>query len=199
MPEYASQGLLQVLTMTQRPMRRSKRVTTRVDGHEGHDQENEEPAMKKVKRDESAQEEDGGFTFTRKRALRPRKSLQQSGEAAPPTIVHQELKELPKTRRRKLSQSSVGHRAAEEDATVSKAPKRKSKGRGRSEVSLQNGHPTPPSSDHVAKIALPLSDTPVIRKNREFRKTKAGSRRSSVGMRGHRASSLIDNGHSGRD
>ena len=47
------------------------------------------------------------------------------------------------------------------------------------------------------KIALPFSDTPIINRNKDFRK-KGGSsqRRSSLGMRGRRASSLIENGHS---
>jgi kinetochore protein Mis13/DSN1 len=46
-------------------------------------------------------------------------------------------------------------------------------------------------------IALPFSDTPVINRNKELRKKGAGGgRRSSLGMRGRRASSLIDNGHS---
>ena len=47
------------------------------------------------------------------------------------------------------------------------------------------------------KIALPMADTPVIRKNKEMRmkdKKKGGQRRSSLGMRGRRASSLIDSG-----
>lgn len=48
------------------------------------------------------------------------------------------------------------------------------------------------------KIALPMADTPVIRKNKEMRmkdKKKPGAqRRSSLGMRGRRASSLIDSG-----
>ncbi|KAL2071203.1 hypothetical protein VTL71DRAFT_12438 [Oculimacula yallundae] len=47
-------------------------------------------------------------------------------------------------------------------------------------------------------IALPFSDTPVINRNKELRKKggNGGARRSSLGMRGRRASSLIDNGHS---
>ncbi|KAK6193793.1 vesicle coat component [Pestalotiopsis sp. IQ-011] len=44
-------------------------------------------------------------------------------------------------------------------------------------------------------IALPFSDTPVMNRNKEMRR-KTGGRRSSLGMRGRRASSLIDNGHS---
>ncbi|XMA07802.1 hypothetical protein WAI453_000593 [Rhynchosporium graminicola] len=47
-------------------------------------------------------------------------------------------------------------------------------------------------------IALPFSDTPVINRNKELRKKggNGGARRSSLGLRGRRASSLIDNGHS---
>nr|XP_036589356.1 kinetochore protein mis13 [Colletotrichum truncatum]KAF6801361.1 kinetochore protein mis13 [Colletotrichum truncatum] len=46
-----------------------------------------------------------------------------------------------------------------------------------------------------AKIALPVSDTPVINRNKEMRKKGGGNRRSSTGMRGRRASSLIESGH----
>lgn len=45
-------------------------------------------------------------------------------------------------------------------------------------------------------ISLPFSDTPIINRNKELRKKGNGTRRSSLGMRGRRASSLIDNGHS---
>ena len=47
----------------------------------------------------------------------------------------------------------------------------------------------------ATKIALPFADTPIIRRNKEMRKTNA-NRRSSLGMRGRRASSLIDSGKS---
>lgn len=48
------------------------------------------------------------------------------------------------------------------------------------------------------KIALPFADTPIIRRNKEMRKRGSGEghRRSSTGMRGRRASSLIDSGTS---
>ena len=48
------------------------------------------------------------------------------------------------------------------------------------------------------KIALPFADTPIIRRNKEMRKGNSdeGHRRSSTGMRGRRASSLIDSGTS---
>lgn len=48
----------------------------------------------------------------------------------------------------------------------------------------------------VTRIQLPFADTPVIVRNIQMRKASAenGSRRSSSGMRGRRASSLIDEG-----
>jgi outer membrane biosynthesis protein TonB len=48
-----------------------------------------------------------------------------------------------------------------------------------------------------AKIPLPFGETPVLRRNKEMRKLSAEkSRRSSSGMRGRRASSLIEAGNS---
>jgi kinetochore protein Mis13/DSN1 len=52
------------------------------------------------------------------------------------------------------------------------------------------------SGDHATMITLPFSDTPVINRNKELRKKGNGSRRSSLAMRGRRASSLIESGHS---
>jgi kinetochore protein Mis13/DSN1 len=52
------------------------------------------------------------------------------------------------------------------------------------------------SSKHSTMIVLPFSDTPIINRNKELRKKGNGTRRSSLGMRGRRASSLIDSGHS---
>lgn len=50
----------------------------------------------------------------------------------------------------------------------------------------------------ATKISLPFADTPIIRRNKEMRKG-ADNRRSSLGMRGRRASSLIDSGKSNGD
>ncbi|CAN9237761.1 unnamed protein product [Alternaria alternata] len=51
---------------------------------------------------------------------------------------------------------------------------------------------------NAQKIMLPFADTPVITRNKEMRKggNKDRSRRSSTGLRGRRASSLIDSGQS---
>lgn len=52
------------------------------------------------------------------------------------------------------------------------------------------------ASKHSTVISLPFSDTPIINRNKELRKKGNATRRSSLGMRGRRASSLIENGHS---
>jgi hypothetical protein len=50
---------------------------------------------------------------------------------------------------------------------------------------------------NTKRIMLPFADTPVITRNKEMRKgNKDGHRRSSTGLRGRRASSLIDSGMS---
>lgn len=81
--------------------------------------------------------------------------------------------------------------------------KEKKKRRGRpsksNEPERPNGYVSPEPKTGTATIALPMADTPVIQRNKEMRgQTKAGkgSRRSSLGMRGRRASSLIDSGAS---
>jgi kinetochore protein Mis13/DSN1 len=50
----------------------------------------------------------------------------------------------------------------------------------------------------ATKIALPFADTPVIWRNKAMREKKSGKgeRRSSLGLRGRRASSLIESGNS---
>lgn len=64
----------------------------------------------------------------------------------------------------------------------------------------RNGFVSPePAPAPETKITLPMADTPVIQRNKDMRtaaKSEKGSRRSSLGMRGRRASSLIDSGAS---
>lgn len=57
--------------------------------------------------------------------------------------------------------------------------------------------PVEETSSGTRVISLPFADTPVIQRNKEFRaKSKTQNRRSSSGLRGRRASSLIDGGNS---
>ena len=62
---------------------------------------------------------------------------------------------------------------------------------------LEQGELTIHKKRGPAKIPLPFGETPVLRRNKEMRKLSAEkSRRSSSGMRGRRASSLIEAGSS---
>jgi kinetochore protein Mis13/DSN1 len=77
--------------------------------------------------------------------------------------------------------------------------KKTKKGRPpKSKTTQVNGYASPEQPPAGTKVALPMADTPVIQRNKEFRGGKAdkGKRRSSLSMRGRRASSLIDSGAS---
>ncbi|EED19405.1 Mis12-Mtw1 family protein [Talaromyces stipitatus ATCC 10500] len=78
----------------------------------------------------------------------------------------------------------------EKPAKTGRPPKRKSV-----DISLQSPEL---SQGATSTIALPVADTPVIRRNKEMREGRGGKgqRRNSLGMRGRRASSLIDSGAS---
>ena len=103
----------------------------------------------------------------------------------------------PKVSKKGLRKST---RLADEDQDTGQASKngasrdhggRKGKSKSRSATSAFDSPDGPVQS---AKIALPMSDTPIINRNKEMRKKGTGNRRSSLGSRGRRASSLIDNG-----
>ncbi|KAJ5956566.1 hypothetical protein N7501_010845 [Penicillium viridicatum] len=69
------------------------------------------------------------------------------------------------------------------------------------QVSEPDGYNSPAQPPEGTKVALPVADTPVIQRNKEFRggkgdKSDKGRRRSSLSMRGRRASFLIDSGTS---
>ncbi|KAL5365001.1 Mis12-Mtw1 protein family-domain-containing protein [Aspergillus floccosus] len=79
--------------------------------------------------------------------------------------------------------------------------KKRKKGRPRTSNANdhRNGYVSPEPQSTTATIALPMADTPVIQRNKDMRgaaKGSKGNRRSSLGMRGRRASSLIDSGAS---
>lgn len=62
------------------------------------------------------------------------------------------------------------------------------------DISIEES-PVHETAERPTKIALPMSDTPIINRNKEMRKKGGnGSRRSSLGSRGRRASSLIESG-----
>ncbi|KAJ5481843.1 hypothetical protein N7475_000655 [Penicillium sp. IBT 31633x] len=149
---------------------------------------------------------------------RPRKK--QTGDEAPSSAVPAKGKsvELPSrrpTRGRKIAQTepesqptnsmrSSRNRDSPEHQPEVKKPKksgRPPKVKSQVHVPDSNGYNSPVQSPAGTKVALPVADTPVIQRNKEFRGGKSdkgnkGRRRSSLGMRGRRASSLIDSGTS---
>ncbi|KAI9845165.1 MAG: hypothetical protein M1837_005050 [Sclerophora amabilis] len=161
----------------------------------------------------SYEEDDGGFRFTRTRSKKA-KAPQPSPRPSPePAMVE---KKAPPAKRKK-SFSTPGGKANAKEKDSAK-PKRRSprfsgpnsqpappiepeQTRNTPNAIQQNGEHVPHSVDgdserrDTTRIALPFSDTPVIKRNKEFRKNPGtGHRRSSIGLRGRRASSLIDNG-----
>ena len=116
---------------------------------------------------------------TEKRRRSPRNSAEQP---------HADLPSIP-VKKKRTKKAGVDKPAAEKHARTDKKSQeqaKKSKPADHVEISFD---PT--------KIALPFADTPIIRRNKEMRKGMGnGHRRSSLGNRGRRASSLIDSGKS---
>ncbi|OJJ60542.1 hypothetical protein ASPSYDRAFT_146695 [Aspergillus sydowii CBS 593.65] len=110
------------------------------------------------------------------------------------TAPEPEPQSQPQTER---STRATRRRDEGEQVTVEK--KRKKGRPSKSHEEQPNGYVSPEAPPAgTATIALPMADTPVIQRNREMRGKKSGkgSRRSSLSMRGRRASSLIDSGAS---
>lgn len=167
----------------------------------------------------AAYDEDAdGFTF-RKRAKAAPKAKQPPEKA--PVVDEQAQDDAPKPARGKRVSIETGASASDaaptrrrsarlsgENAQVSSQRAEDSaqrKRRSRSQTSQEPQRKTPAPADgplHVekkrdTKIALPFADTPIINRNREMRDASNSSRRrSSSGMRGRRASSLMNSGTS---
>lgn len=156
---------------------------------------------------------------------RSRKKATASPSAAPPAPVESQEKTtkrrsarhsgehenadpqvLPVKKRRKdrasseMKQDHVEERSHKEQDQSEQGPqqehKQKDQDRSRHETQQEHTQPIEITFD-ATKIALPFADTPIIRRNKEMRnRATNGSRRSSLGMRGRRASSLIGTGKS---
>lgn len=98
---------------------------------------------------------------------------------------------------RKQTQAEAAPTRQHDQPEPAPGDKKRKKGRpAKSKPEERNGFVSP--EPQTAKISLPMADTPVMQKNKEMRtkKSEKGNRRSSLGMRGRRASSLIDSGTS---
>ncbi|KAJ5769459.1 hypothetical protein N7520_004018 [Penicillium odoratum] len=170
------------------------------------------PSIEPVPENPQSDVENAPSKSTPRRGRPPKKRLVEdaNGNASASAVpTNGKTTELPTRRGTKRTAQKV-HPEPEPSATStrslrnhespSNAPPEKKGKRGRParpRTSDTNGFKSPEPSAGT-KVALPLADTPVIQRNKELRGTKSGkgNRRSSLGMRGRRASSLIDSGAS---
>ena len=129
-----------------------------------------------------------GFVEEEKAEKPRRRSARHSGEhntASPPPI---------QPRKRRVKEKEPGEpKGRGRDAS----PATHNPDETQARTDPQRGSPRVERSTEITKISLPFADTPVIRRNQEMRKGSGdGQRRSSLVMRGRRASSLIDSGKS---
>lgn len=120
-------------------------------------------------------------TSVEKRRRSPRNSGDHQTSADPPPIQvkKRRIKETKRVEPKASEGEQPSNTGAQQDPRPAKAAEHH-------EISFD-----------VTKIALPFADTPIIRRNKAMRKgAENGDRRSSLGMRGRRASSLIDSGKS---
>ena len=152
-----------------------------------------------------AQDDDVFFTKTSAAGGR----IQSRRKASPDAAVEEPQAKVPRKGTRRstrtapnadddvLPASQTGSEVAEprtNGATGRKAATKKGKAARSTRAATEDvsSHQDPPVAS--SKIALPMSDTPIINRNKEMRKKGGTTRRSSLGSRGRRASSLIENG-----
>ncbi|KAB8209574.1 Mis12-Mtw1 protein family protein [Aspergillus parasiticus SU-1] len=121
-------------------------------------------------------------------------STRQTRATAKPTLPEPETQPASATRTTRTTRR-------QDNGETAPVEKKRKKGRpSKSHDDQRNGLVSPePQQAGTSKITLPMADTPVIQRNKELRgaaKSGKGNRRSSLGMRGRRASSLIDSGAS---
>ncbi|OJJ36509.1 hypothetical protein ASPWEDRAFT_107047 [Aspergillus wentii DTO 134E9] len=125
----------------------------------------------------------------------------QPGSARRSTRKSEDLEAGAEKKRKKgrPAKAKPEERNPEERRPERRPEERRSEERNHQQNGEQRNGFKSPEPQQTAKIALPLADTPVIQRNKEMRgagKSSKGNRRSSLGMRGRRASSLIDSGAS---
>ncbi|KAK0658920.1 putative kinetochore protein mis13 [Cercophora samala] len=162
-------------------------------------------------------------TLPAQQVLPRRTSKRRSSAAAQaaPQPVQDEEPVMPKAKTRRKGRESNADKKAREEAAqrrqlIEGIPEEEEEEEEQEEQQQQQhqqrhnhrdqDHPMTngtPQAEHIPAagsqmISLPFSDTPIQNRNKEFRKKggASGGRRSSLGMRGRRASSLIDNGQS---
>lgn len=148
-----------------------------------------EPVPVKKTRKRTSGSPSAATTENGEKPERRRRSPRNSGDlvAQEPPIPSLEVK---KKRKPKNDGSQEARKSKKQDQVSSTQPQ------GTIAPEPSRTHPVDKPLDPI-KVSLPFADTPIIRRNKEMRKgAENGSRRSSLGMRGRRASSLIDSGKS---
>lgn len=114
---------------------------------------------------------------------------------APPDESHVQVPKRATRQSKRLSGE-----AGAEDVQTNGVPRKQARGKGKVSRVVEEAEEEEDESPRLrapvesAKITLPMSDTPIINRNKEMRKKGNSNRRSSLGSRGRRASSLIENG-----
>ncbi|KAH8808084.1 Mis12-Mtw1 protein family-domain-containing protein [Xylogone sp. PMI_703] len=186
---------------------------------------NQLPARRRSKRLASYEEEDGDFMFTRSKrtktvteskpkpapapapapSRRIRKSIEYDHEAVSPKPRRKTNATTPKPEKevalakkssRKATQSSRERSVNGEAMKPSKVERMDYDSADIAGGSEADASSTTTEGSKSTVISLPFTDTPKMNRNKELRKKGSTARRSSLGLRGRRASSLIDNGHS---
>lgn len=159
------------------------------------------PAASKTKEAPAATRKDDDIFYTKTSTAAGRKPSRR--KASPDASNEEPLPKVPKRATRKSSRRAAGDDVEEPGdvpeepransaATTRPASKKGKATRSTRATTDEPSHHEP--SVASSKITLPMSDTPIINRNKEMRKKGGSTRRSSLGSRGRRASSLIENG-----
>jgi len=158
----------------QPPVRRSKRLSRDNEQQDGSPSRTTRPKDGRRPKEEESERPQGAESNIQQKLVKknPKASPNKSKEVLPVEVLKGAEKEKP----------------AQVNGDIPRAIR----------TEQQETIPTLDEDHSATKIALPFADTPVIKRNKAMREGKAGKgeRRSSLGFRGRRASSLIENGNS---
>ncbi|POR38651.1 Kinetochore protein mis13 [Tolypocladium paradoxum] len=215
----ATRQALELLSMSDQQKRRtSKRLAAAADYEQDDDflfvrkskrpkTEEQEPPVKKPGRGRPARDRAAKETSTStetpgaaaaaaiKTTTTTRKSSRRKASVdAPPDDSQPQVPKKATRQSKRLSGE-----AGTEDVQTNGASRKHGRGKGKGsrvveEAEEEDQSPQQRAPVESAKITLPMSDTPIINRNKEMRKKGNSNRRSSLGSRGRRASSLIENG-----
>lgn len=147
-------------------------------------------AKERVSQETAAAATTPATTTTAKKPSRRKQNQDESSLDDKPLVV-------PKRATRRSTRNSMEQAESEKQANGAGSREvERGDSRGGTPMDVDKTGSVADGAVESAQIALPISDTPVINRNKEMRKKGGtGNRRSSLGMRGRRASSLIENGH----